>query len=49
MAERASIFDPVDPIDYRSMSSDTFDWPQWIEQETRTRYRIYLTGVYDEN
>jgi hypothetical protein len=49
MAERAGIFDPVDPIDYRSLSSDTFNWTLWIEQETRRRYKPHLTRESEEN
>ena len=41
MAERAGIFDSVDSIDYTSLTMDTFDWPKWIEQETRRRYVIF--------
>ena len=41
MAERAGIFDPTAPMDYASLTTDTFNWNQWIEQETRKRYANY--------
>lgn len=38
MAERTGLFDPIHPVDYQPLTENTFNWPRWIEQETRRRY-----------
>jgi len=38
MADRAGVFDAVESIDYAMVTEKSFDWPLWIEQESRRRY-----------
>jgi hypothetical protein len=37
MARRAKVFKPVEDVEYRKMIGSSFDWPAWIERETRKR------------
>ncbi|CAJ0551539.1 Ff.00g114690.m01.CDS01 [Fusarium sp. VM40] len=37
MARRAAIFDASPPIDYTTLTEQTFDWHLWVERETRIR------------
>jgi hypothetical protein len=45
MAERAGIFDPVDPTDYSMLSKSDFDWNSWIYQETRRRKVAHCANI----
>lgn len=38
MARRAAIFDASPPVDYTTLTEQTFDWHSWVERETRIRF-----------
>lgn len=38
MCERAGLLDPAEPVDYNSLTEETFDWSLWIQQESGKRY-----------
>ena len=37
MCERAGLLDPMEPVDYSSLTEETFDWNLWIQQESGKR------------
>lgn len=37
MAERILLFAPADAIDYKLLTTATFDWTEWKEEEAKRR------------
>lgn len=37
MAKRAGVFELEEPINYTSLTDETFNWQEWIERESRKR------------
>ncbi|CZR53621.1 uncharacterized protein PAC_03501 [Phialocephala subalpina] len=44
MGKRARVFDPVEPVNYRNLTVETFDWHAWIKRETRIRIACSMTS-----